>query len=284
MTTDQSLISLFFNASLLVKMVMLMLLAASIVSWTIIFQRWYSFNQARKVNDEFEEAFWSGADLNKLYQKTAAQRGEESGAESIFVAGFKEFIRLRKQSAQPAAIMEGAQRAMRVAMSREIDRLEAQLPFLATVGSVSPYVGLFGTVWGIMNSFRALGAVQQATLQMVAPGISEALVATAMGLFAAIPAVVAYNRYANRLQALTNSYATFLEEFTSILHRQAYAHGHGIVMNQGQGAQNIGQTASAIQPQSQMHSQPEAHITSNTSNTSGMTNMSNRNQEGPFYE
>lgn len=223
MTQDLSLMSLFWNASALVKMVMLMLLAASIVSWTLIFQRWQVFKHAQRIADDFDNTFWSGVELAKLYQRIAAQRGEESGTESIFVEGFKEFIRLRKQSAQPAAIMEGAQRAMRVALSRETDRLEAHLPFLATVGSVSPYVGLFGTVWGIMNSFRALAVVQQATLSMVAPGISEALVATAMGLFAAIPAVIAYNRYSNRLQALSNRYATFLEEFTSILHRQAHS-------------------------------------------------------------
>lgn len=223
MAADQSLISLFTNASLLVKFVMLMLLMASIISWTFIFQRWQLFRQAIKRADEFEETFWSGVELSKLYQRIAAQREETSGAECIFLAGFKEFVRLRKQTGiQATAVMEGAQRSMRVALFREIERLETHLPFLATVGSVSPYVGLFGTVWGIMNSFRALGAVQQATLAMVAPGISEALVATAMGLFAAIPAVVAYNRYSNRLQFLTNRYESFLEEFTGILHRQAY--------------------------------------------------------------
>lgn len=223
MTTDQSIISLFFNASFLVKLVMLGLLAASIVSWALIFQRWQVFQKAKKVNSEFEQSFWSGIDLNKLYQKLAAHRGEESGAESIFLAGFKEYVRLRKQSTPPEAIVEGAERAMYVAMSREIDRLETYLPFLATAGSASPYIGLFGTVWGIMNTFRALGAVQHATLQMVAPGISEALVATAMGLFVAIPAMIAYNRYSNRLQSLSNSYANFLEEFTNILHRQAHS-------------------------------------------------------------
>lgn len=222
MADNQSLISLFLNASLLVKMVMLILLTASVVSWTLIFQRWQIFRISEKVNDEFETTFWSGVDLGKLYQRIASQRGEISGMENIFVDGFKEFMRLRKQSAQPAAIMEGAQRAMRVALARETDRLEAHLPFLATVGSVSPYIGLFGTVWGIMNSLRALAHVQQANLAMVAPGISEALVATAMGLFAAIPAVIAYNRYANRLQNLSNRYGNFLEEFTSILHRQAH--------------------------------------------------------------
>lgn len=225
MTTDQSIISLFANASLLVKTVMMMLLLASVVSWTVIFQRWQLFGKAKRSLEEFENTFWSGMELNKLYQKFSTQRsGDASGSESIFLAGFKEFVRLRKQSSiQPAAVMEGTQRAMRIAMSREVDRLENHLPFLATVGSVSPYIGLFGTVWGIMNSFRALGAVQQATLSMVAPGISEALIATAIGLFAAIPAVVAYNRYSNHLQGLINRYETFLEEFTAILHRQAYA-------------------------------------------------------------
>ncbi len=225
MSTDQSLISLFTNASLLVKTVMTLLFVASIVSWTFIFQRWQLFMKARYSLEAFENTFWSGMELNKLYQKfSTPQAGEAHGSESIFLAGFKEFVRLRKQPGiQPAAVMEGAQRAMRVAMLREADRLETHLPFLATVGSVSPYIGLFGTVWGIMNAFRALGAVQQATLAMVAPGISEALVATAMGLFAAIPAVVAYNRYSHQMQNLVNHHETFLEEFTSILHRQAYA-------------------------------------------------------------
>lgn len=223
MSTDQSLISLFTHASLLVKMVMLLLLAASIVSWTFIFQKWQLFATASRAVDKFENTFWSGIDLVKLYHRVAGQRTAISGAENIFLSGFKEFLRLRKETIQAGAVMEGAQRAMRVAMSKEVDRLEANLPWLATVGSVSPYIGLFGTVWGIMKAFRALGVVQQATLSMVAPGISEALVATAMGLFAAIPAVVAYNRYANRLQGLVNRYETFLEEFTSILHRQAHA-------------------------------------------------------------
>ncbi len=202
---------------------MLLLLLTSIISWALIVQRWQVFSRAKKGFDQFENTFWSGIELTKLYQKVSSQRSELSGTENIFLSGFKEFIRLRKQPAiQAAAVMEGAQRAMRVSASREIERLEAHLPFLATVGSVSPYVGLFGTVWGIMNSLRALGSVQQATLSMVAPGISEALVATAIGLFVAIPAVVAYNRYTNYLQGMTNRYDMFLEEFTSILHRQAH--------------------------------------------------------------
>jgi biopolymer transport protein TolQ len=226
MTPDQSLMGLFLNASLLVKLVMLLLLAVSVTSWTLIFQRWKLFGSALHTADTFENTFWSGIELTKLYQKFSVDKREHhdaGGSESIFLAGFKEFARLRKQvGIQPAAVMEGTQRAMRVAMAREVERLEMHWPFLATVGSVSPYVGLFGTVWGIMNSFRALGSVQQATLSMVAPGISEALVATAMGLFAAIPAVIAYNRYSNRLQGLINRYEAFSEEFTSILHRQAY--------------------------------------------------------------
>lgn len=223
MTTDQSFISLFTNASLLVQLVMTMLLGTSIISWALIFQRWQVFTRAVRGFNEFENTFWSGIELNKLYQRLSTQRLEANGTENIFLSGFKEFIRLTKQaSMEPAAVMEGAQRAMRVALSREVERLEAHLPFLGTVGSVSPYIGLFGTMWGVMSSLRALGSVQQATLSMVAPGISEALVATAMGLFVAIPAVIAYNRYSNRLQTLTNGYEMFLEEFTSILHRKAH--------------------------------------------------------------
>lgn len=223
-TSDQSFISLFTNASLLGQAVMLVLVGVSVVSWTLIFQRGQFFKEARRAVVEFENAFWSGTELNKLYHKFAEKQvGDVGGSEGIFLAGFREFVRLRKQNTtQPAAIMEGAQRAMRVVMAREAERLEMHLPFLATVGSVSPYVGLFGTVLGIMNTLKTMGSVQQATISMVAPGISEALVATAMGLFAAIPAVIAYNRYSNSLQGLINRYESFLEEFTSILHRQAY--------------------------------------------------------------
>jgi len=222
MSTDQSIISLFLNASFLVKLVMMLLLAASVFSWTFIFQRWQLFRQSNKLAEGFEAAFWSGGDLSKLYQSMLAKKESALGSESIFLAGFKEFMRLRKQTTQATAIMEGTERAMRVALMNETARLESHLPFLATVGSVSPYVGLFGTVWGIMNSFRALGSVQQATLSMVAPGIAEALVATAFGLFAAIPAVIAYNRYTNNVQSLLGRYITFIEEFTSILHRQVH--------------------------------------------------------------
>lgn len=247
MSTDLSLMGLFLNAGPLVKFVMLILLAGSVVSWALIFQRWQIFKQSQKMADEFENTFWSGMDLNKLYQSLSSARKEVNGSENIFLAGFKEFVRLRKQSVTPEAIMEGAQRSMRVAMGREIERLEMHLPFLATISSVSPYVGLFGTVWGIMNSFRALGAVQQATLSMVAPGISEALVATAMGLFAAIPAVIAYNRYSHRLQSLSNQYANFLEEFTSILHRQAHIHA-GQQTSQASSSQSASSNPSQAQP------------------------------------
>lgn len=224
-TGDQSLLMYFVNASVVVKLVMLMLLAASVLSWTMIFQRGAFLKRARKNVVEFEDVFWSGMDLSKLYAEMnielAATKSEPEGLESIFQAGFREFSRLRKQGhASPQVIMETSQRAMRIARSREMDKLEQHLSFLATVGSTSPYVGLFGTVWGIMTSFHALGTAQQATISMVAPGISEALIATAMGLFAAIPAVIAYNRYANEAERLLNQYDTFLEEFSNILYRQ----------------------------------------------------------------
>jgi biopolymer transport protein TolQ len=169
----------------------------------------------------FEDKFWSGADLSKLYSETSAKANAQ-GIESLFLAGFKEFARLRKsQINNPQSIVDGTHRAMRVALSREVDNLEMHLPFMATVGSISPYIGLFGTVWGIMNSFIAIGAVKQATLQMVAPGIAEALIATAMGLFAAIPAVMAFNRFSHKVEKLENSYGNFMDEFSSILQRQS---------------------------------------------------------------
>ncbi|WLQ14933.1 protein TolQ [Hahella aquimaris] len=216
--------ALISNASFLVQIVMLILLAASIVSWMVIFQRARIFGMARKATTKFEERFWSGMDLNQLYRESSAAPNPNSGMEQIFRSGFKEFSRLRQQAGvDPDAVMEGTQRSMRVALSREMDRLEAHLPFLATVGSTSPYIGLFGTVWGIMNSFRGLAQIQQATISTVAPGISEALIATAMGLFAAIPAVIAYNRYSARSESLANSFQTFAEEFSSILHRRVHA-------------------------------------------------------------
>jgi biopolymer transport protein TolQ len=209
------------NASVLVQLVLGLLLIASIMSWNIIFQKRRMLMKARVAADEFEDRFWSGGDLSNLYSQVTSGHHANSGMATIFEAGFKEFARLRKQQGiDPKTVLEGAQRAMRVAMSREVDRLELHLPFLATVGSTSPYVGLFGTVWGIMNSFRALGNVKQATIAMVAPGIAEALVATAMGLFAAIPAVIGYNRFNTELERLISRYEAFSDEFSSILQRQ----------------------------------------------------------------
>ncbi len=224
MHADISILDLFLQASLLVKMVMLILLGMSIVSWAMIIKRHKVLSQATRDAEAFEDRFWSGTDLAVLYQDVKKRKDELMGTEEIFYNGFTEFARLRKTNADsPAYVMEGTGRAMRVSVAREVDDLETNLPFLATVGSISPYIGLFGTVWGIMHAFIALGAVKQATLAMVAPGIAEALVATAMGLFAAIPAVMAYNRLSNTVSKLEHAYATFSEEFHSILHRQAMA-------------------------------------------------------------
>ena len=223
MTPDMSFFHLITNASIPVQAVMVMLVIASVMSWTMIFKKRIWLNRAKREADLFEERFWSLEELTPLYNRINKQRNEASGMEILFEAGFREFVRLQKQgSVEADAVMEGSQRAMRVAFNREIEDLEMHLSFLATVGSTSPYVGLFGTVWGIMNSFRALGNVQQASISMVAPGIAEALVATAMGLFAAIPAVIAYNRFSNDVERLINRYDTFIEEFSAILHRQAH--------------------------------------------------------------
>ncbi|QSA95799.1 protein TolQ [Methylococcus sp. EFPC2] len=224
MSSELSIITLIQEASLVVQIVMFILMMASVVSWTYIFSKYREIRRAEQTSDEFEERFWSGIDLADLYRQLAAEDYASEGMENIFLSGFKEFARLRQQAGiTPDAVIEGAQRGMRVALSRELDKLDERLPFLATVGSTSPYIGLFGTVWGIMNSFRSLGSVKQATLAMVAPGISEALVATAMGLFAAIPAVMAYNRYSTNIGRLANRYEAFTEEFLSLLHRQAHA-------------------------------------------------------------
>ncbi|QLH41418.1 MAG: protein TolQ [Coxiellaceae bacterium] len=223
MTTAPTLWGFISHAGPVVRTVMVLLLLASVASWTMIFQRIFTFKQANRNLREFENRFWSGADLSKLQAELEHKPAQIEGIASIFNAGFKEFTRLNQQAHNnPEAIMEGCQRAMRVAHSREVEKLEQHLNFLATVGSTSPYVGLFGTVWGIMTSFQALGAVQQATIAMVAPGISEALIATAMGLFAAIPAVIAYNRFSADVERLTNNYDTFQEEFASILHRETH--------------------------------------------------------------
>lgn len=222
MTTDLSFIHLITNASPVVQLVMLALLAASVVSWSMIFSKRVLLNKAKKEADRFEEIFWSSEDLTPLYNRISKKRGGAVGMEKLFDAGFKEFARVRNAAKKDTdAMLESVNRSMRIAMNKEVDYLETNLSFLATVGSTSPYVGLFGTVWGIMNSFRALGNVQQATIAMVAPGIAEALIATAMGLFAAIPAVIAYNRYSNDVERLINRYDIFLEEFLSILHRHA---------------------------------------------------------------
>jgi len=223
MSSDMSFFHLIVGASVVVQLVMLLLLTVSMVSWTMIFRRRSVLNEARIAADEFEDRFWSGGDLASLFREVSAQSENAIGMAGIFQSGFNEFARLRKQpGVDPRAVVEGAQRVMRVQLSRETDDLETHLSFLATVGSTSPYVGLFGTVWGIMNSFRGLGNAQQATLSMVAPGIAEALIATAMGLFAAIPAVIAYNRYSNDVERLINRYDNFLEEFSTVLQRQAH--------------------------------------------------------------
>jgi biopolymer transport protein TolQ len=215
--------SLIGEATLLVKIVMLILFGASLVSWIMIFKSAIYQSKAKSAFDYFEKQFWSGIDLNQLFRQGNGHDRIE-GIENIFRSGFKEFTRLRQQAgADSDAIMEGSQRAMRVALAREEEKLDENLPFLASVASVSPYVGLFGTVWGIMNSFMNLSNVHQTTLATVAPGIAEALIATAMGLFAAIPAVLAYNKFSARSAALLSNYQTFAEEFSTILHRQVHS-------------------------------------------------------------
>jgi biopolymer transport protein TolQ len=219
--------ALIAGATVAVQLVMLILMAASVTSWVMIIQRWMVLSAADKGMTSFEKRFWSGMDLSQLFREGSSQQKDNKptgGMENIFRAGFKEFMRLRQQGGLDSeVVMGGAQRAMRVAYSREEEKLEKNLTFLATVGSVTPYIGLFGTVIGIMNSFISLASQSQASLQVVAPGIAEALIATAMGLFAAIPAVVAYNRYSSRVDSITGNYGTFTEEFSSILHRQLYS-------------------------------------------------------------
>ena len=217
-----ALFTLIKNASWVVQAVMVVLLLASLISWYFIFGKFFAFRAASAAAERFERRFWSGGNLSQMYAELARDGATTAGMAGVFVEGFREYKRLfQAGKAKPAEILEGVQRAMRVALTREIDDLETHLPFLATVGSTSPYVGLFGTVWGIMNSFRALGALQQATIAHVAPGIAEALIATAMGLLAAIPAVIAYNRYSSKVERLVTRYEIFMEEFASILQRQA---------------------------------------------------------------
>jgi biopolymer transport protein TolQ len=230
-TQDLSFFSLITNASVIVQLIMVLLLAVSLMSWTYIFRKSFAIRGARAQTEEFERAFWAGGNLSALYQDATSSRrqgnGDTGALERIFTAGMSEYMKgqasyTKKDSADAGAMLDGARRAMRAAYQREMDALESHLAFLASVGSVSPYVGLFGTVWGIMNAFRGLANVQQATLSAVAPGIAEALIATAIGLFAAIPAVVAYNRYSHDIDRLAIRFESFVEEFSNILQRQAH--------------------------------------------------------------
>ena len=224
MNTDLSILHLVKEASVVVQFVMFILLSASVTSWTFIFSKRKELKQSIEVTDSFEDEFWSGLGLAELYKKMSNDRFDPEGIEKIFLAGYREFARMRqKGDVEPVVQVESAQRAMRIELARELDRLDETLPFLATVGSTSPYIGLFGTVWGIMNSFRALGEIKNATLANVAPGISEALIATAIGLFAAIPAVIAYNRFSTRLDRLAGRYELFIDEFVVLLQRQAHS-------------------------------------------------------------
>jgi biopolymer transport protein TolQ len=227
MNESMSIWSLIINATLVVQLVMLGLLGMSVMSWVVIVQKWLMINDAENEVAGFEKRFWSGMDLSQLFRDgSGKQKGNLAviGMENLFRSGFKEFTRLRQQPGiESDAVMEGAQRAMKVALSREEKVLEKHLSLLATVASVSPYIGLFGTVWGIMTAFIGLASQSQASIQVVAQPIAEALIATAMGLFAAIPAVLFYNRYASKVESVIHSYYTFLDEFTSILHRQAHS-------------------------------------------------------------
>ena len=219
---DLDIWTLIVNASFVVKAVLVLLLAVSFLSWMFIFSKWFAIRGARAQTEEFEREFWGGKDLNILYQGAVNNRHSIGSLERIFEAGYREFAKIRAQrGTDPSVMVDGARRAMRATYQREMDHLERHLSFLASTGSVSPYVGLFGTVWGIMHAFRNLANVQQATLAQVAPGIAEALVATAIGLFAAIPAVVAYNRYAHDIDRLAIRFESFMEEFSNILQRQA---------------------------------------------------------------
>ena len=224
MATEFNLVSLFLEASIVVKVVMFILIAFSILSWAVIIQRSRVLAKAKKDSLAFEDRFWSGEDLHRLHEGLENRRDGLSGAEQIFYVGFKEFNRLQQANPDaPESTIQGSSRAMNLALNRELEEVENYIPFLGTVGSISPYIGLFGTVWGIMHSFMGLSAVKQATLQSVAPGIAEALIATAIGLFAAIPSVMAYNRLSLQVSKLEQNYANFIDEFTTILHRQAFA-------------------------------------------------------------
>ena len=221
LTADLSLLSLITNASVIVQLVLALLVFLSIWSWFQIFQKMFVLKRTLKETNAFEDDFWTGSDLNSLYARAAQKKRLTGALERVFEAGFREFAKHKKQASTPEATMDSSRRAMRAGYQRELDALEANLSGLATVGSVSPYIGLLGTVWGIMNAFRGLSNVGQATLAHVAPGIAEALIATAIGLFAAIPAVVAYNRYTHDIDRLATRFETFIEEFSNILQRQA---------------------------------------------------------------
>lgn len=220
MNQDLSIVSLILNASWVVQAVVALLIGVSVASWAAIFRKIVSLKRVQKLNDEFDREFWSGTSLNDLFAG-AAQNAKHSGAmERIFASGMREYQKLRERRiTDPGTLLDGARRAMRASYQRELDAIESNLSFLATVGSVSPYVGLFGTVWGIMHAFTGLAALEQVTLATVAPGIAEALVATAIGLFAAIPAVVAYNRFSHDIDRVANRLETFIEEFSNILQR-----------------------------------------------------------------
>lgn len=225
MEAEMSLFSLVTRASFLVQIVMMILLSASVLSWIIITLKYKALKLAREEAIRFEDQFWSGINLSDLYQQVKRKANERRGIGRIFEMGFAEYIRTRKSKTNPEMMLASVQRSMKVAVAREEDSLDSHLSLLATIGSISPYIGLFGTVWGIMRSFIALGAVEHASLAMVAPGIAEALIATAMGLFAAIPAVIAYNRYAEKVDRLSSTYENFAEEFATILQRQSHITG-----------------------------------------------------------
>lgn len=265
-----SITHLIFNASFLVQVVMLFLLGLSVVSWTIIFAKSSAYKNARIKADDFEEKFWSGIDLNNLYNDCIKRSSELLGLEVIFSAGFKEFVRLINSGpADQEVVMDGTYRQMKVSQSREMENLEGHLSTLATIGSISPYIGLFGTVWGIMHAFIALAAVKNATLSMVAPPIAEALIATAMGLFAAIPAVMFYNRFVTKVEALENRYINFMDEFATILNRRLVRVRSE--MNQKNEANTVNN-----QNQSYSYSNNSSHSATQNDNSSSSSHLRSR--------
>lgn len=263
-----SITHLIFNASFLVQVVMLFLLGLSVVSWTIIFAKSSAYKNARIKADDFEEKFWSGIDLNNLYNDCIKRSSELLGLEVIFSAGFKEFVRLINSGpADQEVVMDGTYRQMKVSQSREMENLEGHLSTLATIGSISPYIGLFGTVWGIMHAFIALAAVKNATLSMVAPPIAEALIATAMGLFAAIPAVMFYNRFVTKVEALENRYINFMDEFATILNRR---------LVRVRSEMNQKNEANTVNNQNQSYSNNSSHSATQNDNSSSASHLRSR--------